>query len=146
MESEAFQLPTPVRTGYIFLGWTGEGITEPQKTIEIPQGSTGDRTYTANWQVIEYTIITLLEGGNAGSSQVYFYTVEQTVTLPTPDPHGLHVHWLDRRGHHDAAAERDHPEGFDGRQEVYRELETDRIQHHHGFERRQRVKKRWFTP
>ena len=84
VESEAFQLPTPVRTGYIFLGWTGEGITEPQKTIEIPQGSTGDCTYTANWQVIEYTIITLLEGGNAGSSQVYFYTVEQTVTLPTP--------------------------------------------------------------
>ena len=84
VEAEAFQLPTPVRTGYIFLGWTGEGITEPQKTIEIPQGSTGDRTYTANWQVIEYTIITLLEGGNAGSSQVYFYTVEQTVTLPTP--------------------------------------------------------------
>ena len=84
VESEAFQLPTPVRTGYIFLGWTGEGITEPQKTMEIPQGSTGNRTYTANWQVIEYTIITLLEGGNAGSSQVYFYTVEQTVTLPTP--------------------------------------------------------------
>ena len=84
VESEAFLLPTPVRTGYIFLGWTGEGITEPQKTIEIPQGSTGDRTYTANWQVIEYTIITLLEGGNAGSSGEYFYTVEQTVTLPTP--------------------------------------------------------------
>ena len=84
VESEAFQLPTPVRTGYIFLGWTGEGITEPQKTMEIPQGSTGNRTYTANWQVIEYTIITLLEGGNAGSSEVYFYTVEQTVTLPTP--------------------------------------------------------------
>ena len=84
VESEAFQLPTPVRTGYIFLGWTGESITEPQEIIEIPQGSTGDRTYTANWQVIEYTIITLLEGGNAGSSQVYFYTVEQTVTLPTP--------------------------------------------------------------
>ena len=84
VESEAFQLPTPVRTGYIFLGWTGEGITEAQEIIEIPQGSTGDRTYTANWQVIEYTIITLLEGGNAGSSQVYFYTVEQTVTLPTP--------------------------------------------------------------
>ena len=84
VESEAFQLPTPVRTGYIFLGWTGEGIAEPQKTMEIPQGSTGDRTYTANWQVIEYTIITLLEGGNAGSSEVYFYTVEQTVTLPTP--------------------------------------------------------------
>ena len=60
---------------------------------------------------------------------------------PDPDPHGLHVPWLDRRGHHDAAAERDHPEGFDGRQDVYRELGTDRIQHHHGFERRQRSRK-----
>ncbi len=37
VESEAFQLPTPVRTGYIFLGWTGEGIAKPQETIEIPQ-------------------------------------------------------------------------------------------------------------
>ena len=87
VESEAFQLPTPVRTGYIFLGWTGEGITEPQKTIEIPQGSTGDRTYTANWQVIEYTI-TLLEMDGAGTSEALVYTVEQPVTLPTPTREG----------------------------------------------------------
>ena len=87
VESEAFQLPTPVRTGYIFLGWTGEGITEPQKTIEIPQGSTGDRTYTANWQVIEYTI-TLLDMDGAGTSEALVYTVEQPVTLPTPTREG----------------------------------------------------------
>ena len=87
VESEAFQLPTPVRTGYIFLGWTGEGITEPQKTIEIPQGSTGDRTYTANWQVIEYTI-TLLHMDGAGTSEALVYTVEQAVTLPTPTREG----------------------------------------------------------
>ena len=87
VESEAFQLPTPVRTGYIFLGWTGEGITEPQETIEIPQGSTGDRTYTANWQVIEYTI-TLLHMDGAGTSEALVYTVEQAVTLPTPTREG----------------------------------------------------------
>ena len=87
VESEAFQLPTPVRTGYIFLGWTGEGITEPQGTIEIPQGSTGDRTYTANWQVIEYTI-TLLDMDGAGTSEALVYTVEQPVTLPTPTREG----------------------------------------------------------
>ena len=87
VESEAFQLPIPVRTGYIFLGWTGEGITEPQKTIEIPQGSTGDRTYTANWQVIEYTI-TLLDMDGAGTSEALVYTVEQPVTLPTPTREG----------------------------------------------------------
>ena len=87
VESEAFQLPTPVRTGYIFLGWTGEGITEPQEIIEIPQGSTGDRTYTANWQVIEYTI-TLLGMDGAGTSEALVYTVEQPVTLPTPTREG----------------------------------------------------------
>ena len=87
VESEAFQLPTPVRTGYIFLGWTGEGITEPQEIIEIPQGSTGDRTYTANWQVIEYTI-TLLDMDGVGTSEALVYTVEQPVTLPTPTREG----------------------------------------------------------
>ena len=87
VESEAFQLPTPVRTGYIFLGWTGEGITEAQEIIEIPQGSTGDRTYTANWQVIEYTI-TLLDMNGVGTSEALVYTVEQAVTLPTPTREG----------------------------------------------------------
>ena len=86
VESEAFQLPTPVRTGYIFLGWTGEGITEPQKTIEIPQGSTGDRTYTANWQVIEYTITLDVSGGDP--LDPITYTVETPVILPTPTSTG----------------------------------------------------------
>lgn len=86
VESEAFLLPTPVRTGYIFLGWTGEGITEPQKTIEIPQGSTGDRTYTANWQVIEYTVTLDASGGDP--LDPITYTVETPVILPTPTSTG----------------------------------------------------------
>lgn len=86
VESEAFLLPTPVRTGYIFLGWTGEGITEPQKTMEIPQGSTGDRTYTANWQVIEYTITLDASGGDP--LDPITYTVETPVILPTPTSTG----------------------------------------------------------
>ena len=86
VESEAFQLPIPVRTGYIFLGWTGEGITEPQKTMEIPQGSTGDRTYTANWQVIEYTVTLDVSGGDP--LDPITYTVETPVILPTPTSTG----------------------------------------------------------
>lgn len=86
VESEAFQLPTPVRTGYIFLGWTGEGITEPQKAMEIPQGSTGDRTYTANWQVIEYTVTLDVSGGDP--LDPITYTVETPVILPTPTSTG----------------------------------------------------------
>ena len=86
VESEAFLLPTPVRTGYIFLGWTGEGITEPQKPMEIPQGSTGDRTYTANWQVIEYTVTLDASGGDP--LDPITYTVETPVILPTPTSTG----------------------------------------------------------
>ena len=86
VESETFLLPTPVRTGYIFLGWTGEGITEPQKTMEIPQGSTGDRTYTANWQVIEYTVTLDVSGGDP--LDPITYTVETPVILPTPTSTG----------------------------------------------------------
>lgn len=86
VESEAFLLPTPVRTGYIFLGWTGEGITEPQKNMEIPQGSTGDRTYTANWQVIEYTVTLDVSGGDP--LDPITYTVETPVILPTPTSTG----------------------------------------------------------
>ena len=86
VESEAFLLPTPVRTGYIFLGWTGEGITEPQKAVEIPQGSTGDRTYTANWQVIEYTVTLDVSGGDP--LDPITYTVETPVILPTPTSTG----------------------------------------------------------
>lgn len=86
VESEAFLLPTPVRTGYIFLGWTGEGITEPQKTMEIPKGSTGDRTYTANWQVIEYTVTLDVSGGDP--LDPITYTVETPVILPTPTSTG----------------------------------------------------------
>ena len=86
VESEAFLLPTPVRTGYIFLGWTGEGITEPQKAMEIPQGSTGDRTYTANWQVIEYTVTLDVSGGDP--LDPITYTVETPVILPTPTSTG----------------------------------------------------------
>lgn len=86
VESEAFLLPTPVRTGYIFLGWTGEGITEPQKAMEIPQGSTGDRTYTANWQMIEYTVTLDVSGGDP--LDPITYTVETPVILPTPTSTG----------------------------------------------------------
>ena len=38
-------------TNYLFMGWTGTGLDEPTKTVIIPHGSTGDRSYTATWDV-----------------------------------------------------------------------------------------------
>lgn len=43
-------LHKPTRQGYIFLGWTGANGNVPQKDITIPAGTTGDRTYIANWE------------------------------------------------------------------------------------------------
>ena len=85
VESEAFLLPTPVRTGYIFLGWTGEGIVNPQTEVIIPTGSTGNKAYTANWEAIVYTIMLKnLPNGN----ETIPYTVEQEVKLPYPEKGG----------------------------------------------------------
>ena len=40
-------LQQPTKKGYTFAGWTGSNGDEPQTTVTIPQGSTGDREYTA---------------------------------------------------------------------------------------------------
>lgn len=49
-------LNNPSRSGYTFAGWTGTGITGSSTSVQIPLGSTGDRTYTATWTPITYTI------------------------------------------------------------------------------------------
>jgi len=51
-----YTLPVPVRTGYTFEGWTGSNGNVPEKSVVVAKGSTGDRSYTANWTVNQYTI------------------------------------------------------------------------------------------
>ena len=57
IESATFTLvnPTP-RAGYAFTGWTGTELSSPTTTVTIARGSTGDRSYTAHWAPIAYTI------------------------------------------------------------------------------------------
>ena len=49
IESGAITLVNPTRYGYTFAGWTGTELTGPTKTVTIPAGSTGARSYTATW-------------------------------------------------------------------------------------------------
>ena len=44
-----YRLRNPERAGYIFTGWTGSNGSEPEKTVTIALGTTGNLTYTANW-------------------------------------------------------------------------------------------------
>lgn len=45
-----YTLPTPVKEGFVFEGWTGSNGTTPQKEVTITSGTTGNLTYTANWK------------------------------------------------------------------------------------------------
>lgn len=49
-------LPEPSKTGYSFIGWTGTNIEKPSKVVTIPIGSSGNRSYTANWQINQYKV------------------------------------------------------------------------------------------
>ncbi|MBP5582353.1 MAG: InlB B-repeat-containing protein, partial [Bacteroidales bacterium] len=49
VETSTFTLVNPTRTGYTFAGWTGSNGTTAQTSVSIAKGSTGDKTYTANW-------------------------------------------------------------------------------------------------
>ena len=49
VESDGITLATPTREDYIFTGWTGTDLNSTTKTVIIPHGSTGNRSYTAYW-------------------------------------------------------------------------------------------------
>ena len=61
-------LNRPTRANYKFLGWIGSNGTTPQLDVTIPSGSSGDKSYTAKWELIRYTydgsngVLTLLRG------------------------------------------------------------------------------------
>ncbi|MBR3162595.1 MAG: InlB B-repeat-containing protein [Clostridia bacterium] len=87
-DTETFTLPTPTRKGYTFEGWTGTGLSEATKTVKVTKGSTGDREYTANWNIITYTITYNLNEGNIQGEKTLYQVNTKTYVLPTPTREG----------------------------------------------------------
>ena len=85
VETNTFNLPTPVRTGYTFTGWTGSNGDTPQTTVTIPKGSTGNREYTANWTINRPTITFDTDGGTeiAAITQDYNTAISNKPGNPT---------------------------------------------------------------
>lgn len=51
-----FTLNNPTRSGHLFVGWSGTGLTDNNNlTVTITEGSTGDKSYTANWKAVAPT-------------------------------------------------------------------------------------------
>ena len=67
IETGAFTLKNPTKSGYTFTGWSGTGLDgENNMTVTIHTGSTGNRTYTAHWRY---------NGGSSGGSSSYLITI-----------------------------------------------------------------------
>ena len=56
IETNTFTLNNPTREGYTFTGWTGSNGNTPQTSVTIAKGTIGNKTYTANWQINQYTV------------------------------------------------------------------------------------------
>ena len=50
IETPTFTLNNPTKTNATFIGWTGSNGTTKQTSVKIEVGSTGNKTYTANWR------------------------------------------------------------------------------------------------
>ena len=80
VESAPITLNNPTKTGYTFAGWTGTGLNAATKDVTIPTGSTGDRSYTATWTPITYTITYDYADGTTDNKTVN-YDIEDDLTL-----------------------------------------------------------------
>ena len=64
IESAAITLNNPTKTGYTFKGWKLNGAGEAMMSVTIAAGSTGNKAYTATWQINQYTITFDSNGGS----------------------------------------------------------------------------------
>ena len=77
---ESFTLPTPIRNGYTFLGWTGSNSSNAQTTVTVPKGTVGNLNYNANWSTNSYTVdVNPVIDGTAYNSGLSGYTFDVCV-------------------------------------------------------------------
>ena len=80
-----YALPTPNKTGYEFLGWySGSTKISNSGTWRY----TSDKSLTAHWSIITYSISYVLNGGSNNSSNPRSYTIEDSITLADPVKEG----------------------------------------------------------
>lgn len=97
--TDSFTLPTPTRTGYTFTGWTGSNGNTPQKSVTIAKGSTGNKSYTANWELNTYTLTFDANGGTVSETSRTVTEGNQIRNLPTPTKEGYQFYgWYNLNG------------------------------------------------
>ena len=99
IETQNTTLKNPTKPGHTFQGWTGSNGTTAQKTITIEKGTTGNKTYTANWKKDTYTITYNLEGGTVTGNPTSYQIDTQNKTLNNPEKQGYtFIGWTGSNG------------------------------------------------
>ncbi|MBQ7306946.1 MAG: InlB B-repeat-containing protein, partial [Clostridia bacterium] len=89
VEEDPFVINDVEKLGYTFIGWTGDGITEPQKNILIDCQSTfGDKVFEAHYEIIHYAITYSGLTGATVYGNPESYTVETEFSLNAPTKAG----------------------------------------------------------
>ena len=84
VETETITLKDPTKDKYDFKGWYKDAEFTTQVT-EITQGTTGNITLYAKWELVSYTITYELYGGTNAPENPAGYNVEtETITLKAP--------------------------------------------------------------
>ena len=90
--SDTITLINPTKSAYTFIGWSGDGLTgDTNLTVTIPTGSTGNKTYTANWVPTSYEITYNLVDGILASgvtNPTSYDITSATITLNNPTRFG----------------------------------------------------------
>ena len=97
IETASFTLRNPSRTGYTFTGWTGTGLSSASTSVTVAKGSTGNRSYTANWSANSYYLDVngLLSGKSSGSTeQCGTFDVYTGGTLRANDVNDYYAQWV----------------------------------------------------
>ena len=83
--TNTFSLSNPTKTGYTFSGWTGSNGSTKQTSVSITKGSTGNKSYTANWTANSYTVTLNKNNGTGGSNSVSatYGSAMPSATMPT---------------------------------------------------------------
>ena len=82
IESETFTLTNPTRPGYTFNGWTGSILSDKTYTVSISTGSTGNLSFTANYDANLNSLLFNANGG-VGETPEMLIETDRTVKLNT---------------------------------------------------------------
>ena len=85
-DTNTFTLKNPTRPNYKFTGWSGTGISGKSTSVSIPKGSSGNRSYTANWISNNITFEVRLKSGETIAPRTVY---NDSVSNWTTDSSGL---------------------------------------------------------